>query len=233
MIFLFIDEVQCTQKENGYFGVGLLAINSNGYKKVKTAFDQAIRGINWNPDEEFKGECIFSATSGDRNISVDQRIELTTIALGGLLANKNARAKYSIFYNMKGKSEDNYLKLLNKAVSCLPKPPTGAGKNLVLIVLDKEDSFSQRKIIKAINTNIKQGYTIVEEPYFLTSKTGYCGLVLVDIINYLKTWIILNPSQKKQLELFFKGISDSKKIKVQKATDLLSAIKNISQKVIN
>ncbi len=232
MIMLFIDEVQCSHNDKNYFGLGILNINSNSYKKVKLSFENAVKNIKWDAEKEFKGECIFSATNGDQTVSVDERINLTEIALGGLKANTNARAKYSIFYNRAGKSEKNYIDLLVAGIKTLPKAISGSGKDLIFVALDEEESFVKTNILKALKENIRPGYTIVEEPYFLRSRTGYCGLVLVDILNYLKTWTILNPSQEKQLELFYKGISDKKKIKVQRAKVLLSAVKNIKEKEV-
>ncbi len=228
MRLLFIDETQCTVKNQKYFAVAGLLLHSSSYKKIKENFDKSIDSIGWDPEKEFKGCAIFSESTGDESVSVDDRIKLTSLALEGLNSNKRSRCKFWICHNQKGKTEGNYINLLSKIVSILPKPETGPGKNLILIVVDNENSFSKDKIIKAIKQNIKKGYVIIEDPYFLESKTSYCGLVLVDVLAYLKTWTILNKSESSQLELFFKGMSKPSKIKLQTAKNLLKEIKNIT-----
>lgn len=77
MILLFVDETS-DAKFKDYFGLSVAIINSNFYQTLKSEFHKILTDAGWDVNVEFKGPCLFSATKGCKDVSIDKRIQIAS-----------------------------------------------------------------------------------------------------------------------------------------------------------
>ena len=116
MKFIFIDEVEQLHRKPNFFAVSILVVDSRFYEILKESVDKALERAEWRREEEFKGRYIFSSSKGDTTVAIDGRIELVRSIVAQTTAKKNARARFYFAYNERGKTANNYLELVAKAM---------------------------------------------------------------------------------------------------------------------
>jgi len=230
MLLLFIDETS-DKKFKEYYGICCAVINSNFYKKIKNDFQKILVHEGWNPDVEFKGSLLFSASKGDCSVSIEKRIDIASKILDLNISKHNARIK---FYYVKLTSTDfknDYLtylpKLLEKA---LPLAKKGQGKDIISLHCDQRDGISQNEIQNSVTSIIaERGYTLLENITISKSCFHTVGILFADIVAYLISRIdtISNDS-----ELFDnippEDLNSSGKIrKLKSSMKLLDLVKKI------
>lgn len=75
MKLIFIDETS-DSKFKQYFGLCCAVIDSFYYSQLKNQFHKILLDGGWNQKVEFKGSCLFSASTGDTSITIDKRIDI-------------------------------------------------------------------------------------------------------------------------------------------------------------
>ncbi|MDD5551599.1 MAG: hypothetical protein PHI88_00320 [Candidatus Pacebacteria bacterium] len=220
---LFIDETECKQRDPNFFGVGGLFVDSFFYKTLKRSFKSCFESLGWDEKKELKGSYLFSSRKGDKNVPVDKRIKLVREIVDCTRAKQRSRINFYFTSNGKKRSEKNYLFLLKKIIKSLKNYPDKNDKNLVIITIHQCSEFKEKNIKKIINENLKARLVLFEKPFIIHSENEACGMIIVDILNYLKMWIVLNPEEKSQLKLF----PSVNQKKLAQVTEILATIKNI------
>ena len=82
--------------------------------------------------------------------------------------------------------------------------------------VDVNDKIDKKKIVQHVNGN--SNGIVFERPFFVDSGNDMPGIITVDILSYLKSWIALNPKPDDQLKLF--PVAGEKKL--QKIQEILS-----------
>lgn len=187
MILVFVDETGDV-KFKRYFGLSVAVVKHNFYRQIKEEFHAILHKHGWNPSIEFKGSYLFSATSGDTNISIDERIAIATEVLQLTASEANSRMK--LFY-LKHETDDpkaDYLRtlplLLEKA---LPRATDKRqGKDLLSLSYDRRDDMTPVEVRSTVLPTIeKRGYTLVEDVCMATSNYNTVGILFADIVGYL------------------------------------------------
>jgi hypothetical protein len=193
--FIFIDEIEQPHKKAGFFAVSGLVVDSRFYAILKRAVDAALGQAKWRREEEFKGRYIFSSSKGDTTVGVEARIEIVRGIVAQTTAKKNARARYYFAYNEQGKSADNYLGLLAKAIARCPKPESRKGdKTLAAVFFDQTNLVKPGQVEEAVRPVLsKRGFTLIESPVPLASTNETAGLIAADVLAFLKSWDVLFP----------------------------------------
>lgn len=236
MELLFIDE-SGDQKFKEYFGICVARINSAHYKTAKYGFQKILRESGWNETIEFKGNHLFSATKGDPNVSIEQRIDIAGQILDLNKSTVNARMRFHYFSRRDCKDfKTEYLKRIPQLIErALPTASKGRGKDIVSISCDFRSDICSNEIQNTILSIIsKKGYTLLEE--VTTPKSGFqtVGILYADLISYLSSRIetILND-----IELF-EGISpesvneNGKIRKLRSSKELIQRVKHLDRYII-
>jgi hypothetical protein len=224
MQFIFIDEVEQHQKNEKFFGLGAVILNYYSYKKFKDEFISEFEKMRWDKKIEFKGKYLFSK-SGDKDVSVDKRINFVRELSKMSISKKNSRFTFLFCYNYAGNSEKNYLKLFAKLVSKI-KPKGGGAKSIIAIFVDENKSINRNELIETLNSNKNKKVNIFERPYSVVSDNNTIGIITVDVLCYLKSWIELSPRGNEQLKLFG-GINETDKEKIKIVKEIVENIKSI------
>jgi len=219
MQFIFIDEIECAHKSPKFFGLGAAVFNSYSYPKYKESFSKEFKKLKWNSAIEFKGKYLFSK-DGDDSVSIDNRISFVEAIAKETNAQSNSRLNFIFSSNQGGNSEKNYLNLLGNLVKKIKSAKAGH-KALMAYFVDDNEKIGKQKIIQCIETN--SNGIVFERPFFVDSGNDTPGIITVDILNYLKSWIELNPKNDDQLKLFPNTVER----KLQKVEEIISNIKNI------
>jgi hypothetical protein len=232
MLLAFVDETSDT-KFKDYFGLCCAAINSNFYRQIKDDFHKILIDGGWNPDIEFKGSYLFSALSGDTNVSIEKRIEITSSILALNAAKHNARMKFTYLKKTSQDQKEAYLKylpvLLEKA---LPKAKKGGGKDILSLNCDRRDDVSPKEIYEVANPVIQEkGYTLLED--IVISRSGFhtVGILYADIVGYLYARVdtIANDSELFQNIPPEQWENNGKIKKLKSSTNLLGLIKKFDR----
>ncbi len=231
MIMIFFDETG-DSKFKEYFGICCVRINSAFYTQVKREFQSILESNQWDTNIEFKGSHLFSANSGDTNITIDQRINIAESLIGLNTANKNARICFSYFSKVSTDHRSDYLEylpiLLDKA---LPKVNHKNGKDIVTIHCDNRSDISINEVRESIMPIISSNeYTLFEDVSMPNSRFETVGLLYADLIGYL---IARVETISSDAELFENIPQDQwenngKVKKLKSSTKLLQQIKNIN-----
>ena len=191
MLLVFVDETS-DSKFKQYFGLNVATINSAHYKHIKDGFQDILRNSRWDESIEFKGSYLFSASKGDPNVGISERIDIAHKILDLNTANKNARMRFDYLrHEAPQKSHgDEYLRclplLLSKAIKKITKGSKGKGKDLALISCDHRNDLKGRDIQNAIEPVLRgKGYTLVEEVMTPASSFHTVGILYADIVGYL------------------------------------------------
>jgi hypothetical protein len=220
MQFIFIDEIECTDKSPKFFGLGAAVFNSYSYPIYKVSFSEEFEKLKWNPSIEFKGKYLFSK-AGDKSVSIDNRISFVEAITQKTNAKLNARLNFLFSFNQCGNSENNYLSLLKNLVRKIKSAKAGH-KALMGYFIDVNDKIDKKNIVHCVNEN--SNGIVFERPFFVDSGNDTLGIITVDILNYLKSWIELNTEDDDQLKLF----PDASARKLQVVKEIISNIKNIT-----
>ena len=234
MLLIFVDETSDIKFKN-YFGLCVATINHTKYSKVKTELQKILRKSHWDESIEFKGSYLFSASKGDTNVGVEERVSIAEKIIDLNVAKEYARMN---FHYLRHTTEprnhaSEYLRLLPMLLKAsLPKAPTGAGKNLVLIFCDQRSDVNLQHLQTAIHSVLDQKkFVVLEQPTMLTSNFNTVGILYADIIGYLAARID-NISNDAEL---FEGISqeqletNGKIKKLKSSAKLIAKVKNIGK----
>jgi hypothetical protein len=232
MLLAFVDETSDT-KFKDYFGLCCATINSSFYRQIKDDFQRILISGGWNPEIEFKGSYLFSALSGDTNVSIEKRIEITSAILALNTAKQNARMKFTYLKKPSINQKEAYLNylpiLLEKA---LPKAQKRAGKDILALHCDRRDDISPREIYNAVIQVIeKRGYTLLEDIVVSRSNFHTVGILYADIVGYLYARVdtIANDSDLFQNVPPEQWENNGKIKKLKSSTKLLGLIKKFDR----
>jgi hypothetical protein len=190
MILCFVDETGDT-KSPEYFGLCCAMINSNFYSKIKKDFQSILLEEGWDPNIEFKGSCLFSASRGDTKIPVDKRVNIAKRLLALNTSKQNARMKFAYLTKDSKNPREDYLKSLPKLIDkILPNAKEKGGKNILYLVCDQRDDIKAEDIRKAIEEVVTRNrYTLLEDVVCCRSSFHTVGILYADIVGYLASRI--------------------------------------------
>ena len=189
MKLVFIDEVEQPHAKEGSFGIGALIIDSAKYGKLKQCVKRGLEELHWPDSIEFKGRYAFSQ-SGEKEVSVDGRINFLEKVFAESRSNHNARYTFHLLYNFDGQNKENYKFLLGELLKTIPNSTSRKGdKNITGIFLDKTDCLTIDEVSEIAINNLKKGLVIVERPFFVQSSNGTQGILTVDFLCYLKLYV--------------------------------------------
>ena len=113
---------------------------------------------------------------------------------------------FCLAFNYEGRTQANYVALAGQALRKCPKPVNKKGdKSLATVFYDRTDIASPIAINGvAEDAATARKLTLVERPTPLTSSNGSPGLIVADILAYLKSWDVIspNPNEAEQAALF-------------------------------
>jgi hypothetical protein len=187
MLLIFIDETG-DAKFKKYFGLSIAMVKHNFYRQIKEKFQAILLNHGWDPKIEFKGSCLFSATSGDTKVAIDERIAIATEVLGLTASEANTRMR---FFYVKHETDDakrDYLGILPLFLSkALPKAiDKHQGKDIISVACDQRDDISLAELRSAVEPAIRaKGYTIFEDISIAKSNFNTVGILFADIVGYL------------------------------------------------
>jgi len=237
MKLIFIDETG-DRKYKDYLGVCVATMDSKSYPLLKREALKILESANWDPDLEFKGSYLFSASKGATEVDVEARVDVASRLLD-LNASENSRLRFAYTDLVSKDKGAGYLAAVGQLLSSrkvIGKAPTGAGKNLVAVVCDELPDVGPRELHEIVRTSLEpKGYILLERVMQAASGPESIGLMYADLVAYLMGRIetISNDAE------FFEGLdqeqlSASGKIKkLQSSTGLIEKIKSlevISQK---
>lgn len=232
MKLIFIDEVEQPHKATGFFGVGAFMVNSTFYRGLKENVEDALHEASWDEEEEFKGRYLFSSSKGDTSVGVDARIELVRTIVKGTTAAKNARAMFCLAFNHEGCTEANYLALAEQALRKCPMPPNKKGdKSLAAVFYDRTEIAAPLAISEATQgAAAARNLTVVETPTPLTSSNATPGLIVADILAYLKSWDVISPDpdEAEQASLFESSVAQLYAGKLKTIREILQLMKKVT-----
>jgi hypothetical protein len=231
MLLGFADETS-DAKHKDYFGLSVALINATFYPKIKREAQNILVRGGWDPNIEFKGSYLFSASKGCENVAVEKRIKLASDLLELNVANANRRMKFYYVKMTSRNQKTDYLKwlpvILRKA---LPRASSGPGKDLLALTCDQRPDIRPSEVHECISpVTDERGYTIYEHVSMATSCFHTVGLLYADIVGYLVSRID-NISRDAEL---FESIppechkTDGRVKKLESSTDLISRIKRLS-----
>ncbi len=152
MLLVFVDETS-DSKFKDYLGLSVATINYTKYPKVKTEFQKILKKSKWDESIEFKGSCLFSTKSGDTKVTIEERIEIAEKVIDLNISKTNARMNFHYLKHTADPKEHGkeYLRLLPLLLNkCIPKAPSGAGKNIVSIYCDYRNDINIKELRDAI-----------------------------------------------------------------------------------
>jgi hypothetical protein len=229
---IFLDEVEQPHKAPGFFGIGALMVTSTFYRALKENVEDAFQKAGWDQDEEFKGRYVFSSSRGDTDVGIDARIDIVRSIVRGTTATKNARAIFCLAFNYEGRSSANYLSLAGQVLRQCPKPASKKGdKSLAAIFYDRTDIATSEDIREAVESAATaRKVTLVETPTPLASSNGTPGIIVTDILAYLKSWDVISPdpNEAEQAELFEGSVQQLHATKLRTIREILQVMKKIT-----
>jgi len=228
VLLVFVDETG-DRKDKAYLGFSILTMNAVFYPSLKKKVHAILDGIEWDRTVEFKGSYLFSQSKGCSEVQVERRVEAANKILALNMASDNSRMKFHYGRLSSNNHCEEYLQnlptLLKKA---LPKPPKGAGKNLLTVVCDERGDIGPDKMQQALASSIgERGWMLLERVNMVRSSYDTVGLMLADIVGYLNSRI---ETISNDAELFEKLTADRLKNngrlrKLRSSTELISKIR--------
>lgn len=228
MLLVFIDETG-DKKFKDYLGFCVATMNATFYASLKKRVEKALARIAWDPETEFKGSYLFSASSGTPEVEIERRIEAAREILDLNIALKNSRIKFWYGMIRSQNPATDYLSALPELVrKAIPKAPKGAGKNLALVICDERSDVPADALHKALAPVFaEKGYVILERVAQARSTPATIGLMYADIVGYLVARVdtISNDAE------LFEGLtpeqleSNGKIKKLRSSSELITKIK--------
>jgi hypothetical protein len=205
MKFIFLDETTGRRGTNLY-GVCGVSIDDKHYASLARAITRCFSEANWDPNIEFKGRWLFSATKGDTSVDVDKRIELAATMIRLNVAQKNAKLKIVFTWNNAGEGAENHLSLTSKLLQALlPAIKPGRKGKPCIVFHDRTDKIPEQDLWASINGTLSsKNYHLVEDVNMIREwKATQIGLCLCDLIAYLAAWHCSTANAKEaQMRLF-------------------------------
>jgi len=141
MLLVFVDETG-DRHDVAYLGFSILTINALFYPALKQEIHSILDGIEWDPTVEFKGSYLFSQSKGCSEVQVVKRVEAASKILALNIASANSRMQFHYGRQSSSNHCNDYLENLPKLLTkALPRPPKGAGKNLLAVVIDERSDI--------------------------------------------------------------------------------------------
>jgi len=186
MEFAFIDETSDIKFKN-YFGICCATVNHTKYRTIKAGFQKILRNGGWDPDVEFKGSYLFSASKGCPEVSVEERIALAEKILRLNESDKNARLKFAYLKLSTDDVKSEYLRYLPELLGkVLPRATKRPGKDLVSIQCDYRNDITSEEVCNSVKPLLHaKGYTLVEDVELVKSNFETVGVLYADIVAYL------------------------------------------------
>lgn len=232
MLLVFVDETG-DRNDVAYLGFSILTINALFYPALKQEIHSILDGIEWNPCVEFKGSYLFSQSKGCSEVQVVKRVEAASKILALNIASANSRMQFHYGRLSSSNHCDDYLENLPKLLKkVLPRPPKGAGKNLLAVVIDERSDIRSDKLQQVLVPSIaERGWVLLERISMVHSSRDTVGLMLADIVGYLssRTDTISNDAE------LFEGLtpeqleSNGRLRKLRSSTELISKIRNFKR----
>src|SRR5690606_20674463 len=155
MKLIFIDETG-DRKYKDYLGVCVATMDSKSYPLLKREALKILESANWDPDLEFKGSYLFSASKGATEVDVEARVDVASRLLD-LNASENSRLRFAYTDLVSKDKGAGYLAAVGQLLSSrkvIGKAPTGAGKNLVAVVCDELPDVGSRELHEIVRTSL-------------------------------------------------------------------------------
>lgn len=200
MICIFFDETS-DHKFKDYFGISCAAVKHNYYGQIKESFQNTLLDAGWDPNVEFKGAYLFSATQGCTDIPVEKRVEIAESVIDLNTASKNSRMKFSYFRKSSQNQKEDYIQylpiLLERTLKNYGRD-SGQGKDLVSIYCDNRTDIPIEQIRKTLTPVVAaNGFKLYEDIQYTHSNFQTVGILYADIVGYLMARIetISNDSE--------------------------------------
>jgi hypothetical protein len=230
VLLVFVDETS-DQKFKDYLGFCVATLNEKFYPSLKQTALEILKDIDWDPSIEFKGSYLFSQSKGCDGVQVVTRLDAAHRLLDLNTAKINSRLR---FYYGGMKSENHaqdYLQSVPELLRVsLPKPPKGAGKNLISVMCDERSDVSSEQLHEAIEPAVSaRGYVLLEKVVSARSATQTVGIMFADLVGYLMGRV---ETIGTDLELF-EGLTEEqmeqhgKLKKLRASTELIEKIKSL------
>ena len=186
MEFAFIDETSDIKFKN-YFGICCATVNHTKYRTIKAGFQKILRDGGWDPEVEFKGSYLFSASKGCPEVSVEERIALAEKILRQNESDKNARLKFAYLRLSTEDVKTEYLRYLPGLLGkVLPRATKKPGKDLVSIQCDYRNDITSDEVCNSVKPLLdSKGYTLFEDVELVKSNFETVGVLYADIVAYL------------------------------------------------
>lgn len=238
MKFIFIDETGSSRVKD-FFGVGVVSIDSTYYSSLRQSYWDVLRRYQWQEGTEFKGAYMFSSKKGDLSVGISDRINMVSEMAESSFADQNSRMKVAFGWNEGGKSTENYLALVKRALSnswILNRPQKKGGKHLCVVYVDYDTLHSQKRTQEELVSTIKdavrdRGYMLVEDVVTSVHSTYYSvGISYADLISYLLMWMYLGKKgSSEQRSLFEEPITlnENDERKLTRIEEILEAFKRL------
>lgn len=230
MQLAFVDEMG-DAKLQAYLGICVAMMNARFYPSLKRKTQEILTDVGWSPKVEFKGSHLFSASTGCTDVEIQKRIDAARQLLDLNVAGANSRMQFHYGRMQSGNHGQSYLDHLPTLLDkCLPKAPSGAGKNLLVVVCDERSDVAATKLHAALEP-VTRGKNWVLLEHVIKAKSGFdtIGLMYADLVGYLVARIdtIANDSE------LFQGLTgeqlqhDGKFKKLRSSTELMKKIKKL------
>ena len=195
MKLVFVDETS-DAKYKDYFGICCAVVDHTKYRLIKSAFQKILLDGGWDPEIEFKGSYLFSASKGCTSVSVEERVGLAEEILKLNQSGKNARFKFAYLKLSSHDPKAEYLKFLPLLLRrVLPKATSGLGKDILSVNCDYRTDVSPSEICESLLPVVKdKGYTLFEDVVMANSNFETVGILYADLVAYLTARVDLISS---------------------------------------
>jgi len=230
MLLLFVDETS-DAKFKDYFGLSLAVINSSFYQTLKSEFHKILKDAGWDDEIEFKGSCLFSATTGCKDVSIDKRIQIASQILDLNKSKINSRIKFAYFHKKSDNHKRDYLLYLPRLLDkIIPPSQKAGGKDIIAVYCDRRTDLTTTEIRNALQPVLdKRRYTLLENVVMTDSDFNTIGVLYADIIGYLSARI---DTISNDIDLFAnvspEELANNGKIKKLRSSKILiNAVKSL------
>ncbi len=255
MKFIFVDEFKEFKKTHKFYGLVAILIDNSSYMRFKKGFYDKLKKLGWNKGIEIKGRYSFSATKGDRSVSVEDRLKfiesIFELSESGNKKYASAKVYYTFDMFSKNKSEAQmHFELFRRILSKIPsgtKKGNKNGNNNMVIFLDSNKDLDIESISNMAEEILsKKNLFLIERCIDFNSSNATPGILFADYVayfinNYLKIRRFNNGNIKRIKELINKltnnHITNNEKVELEqfinslkkehKSINLLKALKKM------
>lgn len=228
MLLAFVDETS-DAKFKDYLGLCVATINARSYPLVKKKARKILLDVSWDPNVEFKGSMLFSASNGCTEVEVERRIEAARRLLQLNVGGTNSRLRFHYGRMQSTNQGEDYLAALPGLFGkALGRAPGGAGKNLISVVCDERSDVESSRLHAALDPVLtSKGYVVLESVVQTRSCFDSVGLMFADLVGFLMGRL---QTISNDVELF-EGLTpeqlakNGKIKKLKSSSDLIETIK--------